>query len=145
MSLSSNARRLVTALAASAALGCENATGPSMAEVAGVYRATTLTTVTNGVSTDQLAAGTTLDITLMANGSTSGQFIVPGANQDGSDFVASMAGTWTLSGTTVAFQQSADTFMPAMPFVVNGDTLVGDEIFGDTRIIVILSRQSAAP
>lgn len=143
MSFSSNARRLVTALAASAALGCENATGPSMAEVAGVYQATTLTTVTNGVSTDQLAAGATLGITLQANGSTSGQFVVPGANEDGSDFVASMAGTWNLSGSTVSFQQSADSFMQAMTFAVRADTLAGDEIFGDTRIIVLLTRQRA--
>jgi hypothetical protein len=133
------ARRLGVLLAA-ATIACESTSGPDREAVAGAYVATTFTTVTNSVSTDQLAAGASLSITLNSDWSTVGQLVVPGANTDGSDFIASMAGSWTLGGTTVAFQQTADTFMREMDFEISGNTLVGDEIFGDTRVIVTLTK-----
>lgn len=121
-------------------MACESTSGPDRESVAGVYLATTFTTVTNAVSTDRLAAGASLSITLNSDWSTTGQLLVPDGNADGSDFIASMAGTWTLGGTTVTFHQAADTFVREMEFEISGNTLVGDEIFGDTRVVVTLTK-----
>jgi hypothetical protein len=52
-----------------------------------------------------------------------------------------MAGTWSLSGSTVTFSQQADTFVRNMSFQVAGNTLVGDDTFNGTRIQVTLTRQ----
>ncbi len=98
------------------------------------------TTTENGQTTDWVARGASLKIELAADGTTSGRLLVPGADEDGGDFDASMAGSWTLKGDTVRFQQDADTFVRDMPFLVKGGRLVGSEDFGDVRIDVTLSR-----
>jgi hypothetical protein len=70
------------------------------------------------------------------NGSTSGSLVAPGGSPS-----ESMAGTWSLSGSTVTFSQQADTFVRNMSFQVAGNTLVGDDTFNGTRIQVTLTRQ----
>ena len=118
-----------------AALACSDSTAPSVETVAGTYTATRLTTTENGTTTNQLAAGASITLTLNANGTTSGQFIVPG------ELNADLAGTWTLNGTTVELTHSADTFLTDTSWQVRGNTLVGDETFGTTRVQVTLSKQ----
>ena len=137
-------RRVATIALAAAALACQDSTGPDKDAVAGSYTATTFTTVTSGTTTNQLAAGATLSITLRVDGTTTGQLFIPASTSGGAAVNEAMNGTWTLSGTTVDFAQSADTFVRDMPFVVEGGALVGDQIFGDTRIVVILTKQPAA-
>src|SRR5688572_23165328 len=108
--------------------------------VAGFYTATTLRGTTGGQVTDVLADGGSLNIALNNNGSTTGQVFVPEGSEDGSDLVANLAGTWSLSGNTVTFQQAADTFLPDMNFTADGTTLVADQMFGGTRIEVRLTK-----
>jgi len=127
---------------AAGAIACDATTEPSMSEVAGAYTATSFT-LTEGSATpvNELSAGATADIVLAPNGTTTGELFIPGGNDDGSDFTASLAGSWTLSDNTVHFSQTADTFIRDMAFTVDGNTLVGDETFGTNRIRLTLTRQ----
>ena len=117
----------------------------SMQKLAGSYEGfkygeKRFTITENGETTDLIALGASFKIALAADGTTPGRLLIPGAGADGGDFDASMAGSWTLTGDTVRFQQEADTFVRDMPFVVKGGRLVGSAEFGDVRIDVTLSR-----
>jgi hypothetical protein len=126
---------LLLALVAVAACG-DDSTGPSRADVAGDYRATTLTADIGGQTVDVLAAGVTLDLTLRSDGTTTGRFFVPAAlNEDGEgDLDADLSGTWTLNGNTVTFQQSADTFVRDASFTFRNDRLEFDD--GEIRVVL---------
>jgi hypothetical protein len=109
-------------------------------DVAGDYVATRLVTTTAGVSTDQLAAGAAITLTLRTNGTTSGTIFAPGGGEDGGDFEADLEGTWTLRGDTVQLAHEADTFLRDMPLIASGKELRGDETFGDTRVELALRK-----
>ena len=117
-------------------VACDDSTDPDRDDVVGTYTATTFTTTTGGVTTDELDEGASLDIVLSANGNTTGSLVAPGGSP-----TLSMAGSWSLSGNTVTFSQPADSFVRNMSFQVSGNTLMGDETFSGTRIQVILTRQ----
>jgi hypothetical protein len=77
----------------------------------GTYTATLFRiTPDGGTITDVLAAGGSLHITFDRTGATSGTLIIP-AGITGAAVNASMAGTATITGLTVTFSQSADTFV----------------------------------
>ena len=128
-------------LAAIALAGaCGNGTEPTVTGVAGLYDATIFTTTTAGAATNQLARGAELTLVLGAQGTVTGNLHIPADGVNGT-VDESMAGTWTLSGSTVRFMQSADTFVRDMEFTYADGTLVGDETFGGTRIQITLSRE----
>jgi hypothetical protein len=133
------ARTLTASVFLAAALACDDPTGPSVEAVAGTYTATQLTTTEGGTITNQLAAGASITLTLNANGTTSGRFIVPGAPEE------DLTGTWTLRGSIVNLSHSADTFLRDTAFQVRGNTLVGDETFASwtatVRVRVTLTKQ----
>jgi hypothetical protein len=108
--------------------------------VAGTYTATTFTTTSGTVTTDQLAAGASFTITLAPDRTTTGRLFVPGADEGGGDLDADMAGTWTLSGSTVEFAQTADTFVRDMPFIATRDRLQGEATFSGTTVRVTLTK-----
>jgi len=111
--------------------------------IIGAYVATTFT-LTQGsqAPTDVLAAGGSLNITLGGDGSTTGQLSIPASLNGGSALIASMAGTFSLSGTTVTFDQAADTFVRDIDFTVSGRTLQGAAVFPNAvAISVTLTRQ----
>ena len=122
------------------AAACGDSFSPTMDTVAGTYTATTLTTTDNGSTTDQLAAGSSLTLSLTTGGAASGQLVVAGAGDGGADRVESMAGTWLLTGDKVTLDQSADTFVRDMTFTATADELRGDATFGGTRVQVTLRR-----
>lgn len=126
--------------AASILLGCSDSFTPSIGNVAGSYTSTTFLTTDSTGTTDQLAAGTTFTISLAANGTTTGRLFVPGAGAGGGDLDADMAGTWTLTGTTVQFAQTADTFVRDMPFRAESNRLRGEAVFGATTVRVVLTK-----
>lgn len=137
--------RLVAILCAAAITGCggsDNPTQPSL-QIAGNYAATEWVTTDGSGQTNQILAGSTLNITLAANGTTSGSLHMP-ASVVGQELDRDMAGTWTQAGTTVTFAQGADTFVRDMTFsvVANGATwaLVGDQVFSGTRVQLTLTR-----
>ena len=133
---------LAAALLTGGVLACgDDSTAPTSG-VAGSYAATTMTrTPSGGSAVDVLAAGGSLTIQLKSDGTTTGQLVIPASLNGGQQLTASMAGTWTQTGSTVTFSQSADTFVRDMPFTVAGSTLQGDKTFGSDRVVVVLTRQ----
>ncbi|MGH7461254.1 MAG: hypothetical protein ACREMA_09530 [Longimicrobiales bacterium] len=134
--------RKIMALAALALLACDSDDPftPSVDNVSGSYTATTFTTTIAGVTTDQLAAGASVTLTLAAVGTTSGRLFVPDADEDGGDFDADLTGTWTLTGTTVSFAHSADTFIRDINFVAADRQLTAEGSFGGDAVRLVLSR-----
>lgn len=134
------ARILLGSLVAST-LACGGETfSPTTANIAGAYAATAFTTTTAGVTTNQLAAGAALTLTLAASGGVTGQLFVPGGAEGGGNLSEDLVGTWTLTGSTVQFAQSADTFVRDMPFIATENRLTGDATFSGTTIHVELTK-----
>jgi hypothetical protein len=127
-------------LPAVAVLSCSDSLAPDT--VAGNYTLHSLAVTTDtGGTVDWKSLGTTWTMSLAPNGTTTGQLFIPGAAEDGGDFTADMAGTWTAVGDTIEFHQTADTFVRDMPFVVRDDSLLtGDHDFGSVRIQVTLMK-----
>lgn len=124
-----------------AACGGEGPTATSRIDVAGSYEATTLTVTKDGTTTDALAEGAFLDITLAEDGATSGTLGIPaGLSDSGDEERYSLVGTWTVNGPTVEFDQEADTFVRDMSFEVVSNRLEGEETFGDETVQAVLTR-----
>jgi hypothetical protein len=134
-------RFLASGLVVALSMACDgDLFSPSVENVAGSYSATSFTTTTGGVTTDQLAGGASFTITLATNGTTSGRLFVPGGDEGGGDLDADLAGTWTLTGTTVEFAQTADTFVRDMPFTASRNRLQGEATFSGTVVRVTLTK-----
>ncbi len=132
-------RYLLVAMSAVAA-ACGEPFVPSVDSIAGSYQATIFTSTTSGVTTNHLTAGGSFTITLAANGTTSGQLFVPGGGAGGGALDESMVGTWELVGTTVQFDQTADTFVRDMIFTASSNRLRGGQAFGSTTVRVTLDK-----
>ncbi len=132
---------LLLALAAVAGCGKDGPTGPSAADLAGTYTLTQLNTTVGGVTTDQVQAGASMTLTLNADGTTGGALFVPAGGENGADLSANLAGTFTVDGQTVEFQQEADTFVRDMTFTFDGDGLSGTATFNDVAIDIVLTRE----
>jgi hypothetical protein len=137
--------RAGAALVAAATLAAcgSDATSPGVS-AAGTYSATRFVTTGGSGQTDQLLAGSTLNITLAGNGTTFGHLHLA-ATGGNPAFDADMAGTWSQDGMTVEISQAADTFVRDMPFTLtaNGPAswdLVGDKTFSGTQIQITLSQ-----
>ena len=137
----------LSAVAALMTVACEQPgepVVPTMAAVAGEYDANesfgalSFTTTAEGETINWLEAGASFSLTLNADGTVSGRLFIPGGDENGADMDADMAGTWTLLGNTVTFEQDADTFVRDMPFTYIDGVLEGDHIFDDVRVRVVL-------
>ena len=106
-------------IAAIVACGSDS-TSPSA--VVGSYTATQFTTSGTSGQTNQILAGSTLNLTLASGGGVTGHLHIAASGAD-PVFDADMAGTWAQSGNTITFAQSADTFVRNMTFalVANGN------------------------
>ena len=124
-------------IAAIVACGSDS-TSPSA--VVGSYTATQFTTSGTSGQTNQLLAGSTLNLTLASGGGVTGHLHIAASGAD-PVFDADMTGTWTRTGNSVDFSQSADTFVKDITFSIeaNGD-LVGAGTFAGTAIALTLSR-----
>ena len=100
-----------------------------------------LTTTVGGATTDWLEDGAFVQLSLAANGTTTGRLFVPGAEEGGSDMDVDLTGTWTLHGETVRLKHSADTFLRDMPLTTQGSRLIGDQSFGERRIRLVLQKR----
>lgn len=125
-------------------LACGGSNEPSSSAYAGSYAATSWTTTGNSGHQDQLLAGSTLQITLSPNGTTTGHLHVA-ASSSNPVLDADMAGTWTINGNAVDIAQAADTFVKDMLFTVGSDihgvmTLTGHQAFSGTDIQITLTR-----
>jgi len=109
--------------------------------VAGHYVAATFTTTQAGVTTNQLARGSLIDLTLVGDGGTTGRLFVPAPKPGTAGVDASLAGTWTLAADTVTLTHAAVTFLRDMPLRAAGTRLEGDKTFSGVQIVVVLQKQ----
>ncbi len=123
---------LALSLALAACGGDDDGFSPSMSNVSGTYHATTFT----AGPTNLLALGATVDVTLASNGTTTGHLTVPG-NVD-----EDLAGTWTLSGNTVTFSQTAGTLIQDATFTAEENRLTGNGTFNGLALLVVLTKNS---
>lgn len=139
-------RAVIRAVRASAlalvlgACGGEGSFSPTVETVSGSYTARTLTLTSAVGTTDLLALGSTVAITLAADGTTSGRLFVPGGAEDGSDLDVDLAGTWTLVGTTVTFNQTADSFIRDVEFTAVPNQLNAEGTFSGAIIRLVLRK-----
>jgi len=121
------------------AAGC-GGTEPSTNPLVGTYSATVFQFTRSGQSaTDLLAAGGSMTISINSSNTTSGSLNIPASVTGGAPFVASMAGTAVLSGSTVQFQQAADTFIRDLDWTFLGGslTVTNQLVAGDTYTITL--------
>jgi hypothetical protein len=135
--------RAIIALTLALALGScggEDSFSPTVETVAGSYTASSLTLSSSVGTTDLLALGSTVAITLATNGTTTGRLFVPGGADDGSDLDVDLAGTWTLSGSIVTFNQTGDSFIPEVEFTAGPNQLNGEGMFSGAIIRLVLAK-----
>ena len=117
---------------------CENTLDP-IESAAGIYTATSFFTTANGQTTNHLANGSTISLTLHPQRTTSGHLFVEAAGGLPA-FDADLTGTWTQSASAVDLEHPADTFLRDMVLNFDGISLGGDMTVGGTRIQIILTR-----
>lgn len=136
-------RRLI-ALGAVSLLACggdDGPVGPTVAEVAGTYTATTFTGTQGGTTTDLLAAGASVTATLAPDGTSTGRLFVPATVSGGLGTVdEDLGGTWQLNGTTVRFNQAADTFLRDLVLAVGVNRLQGEDVFAGVTLRITLTK-----
>lgn len=123
---------------------CSESTSAS--SVAGSYSAIIFMTTGSSGQTNHLVAGSTFDITLDADGTTSGHLHIAASGGEPA-LDASMAGTWRQTGDVIDFTQAADTFVRDMAFRIertgpNQLYLVGNQVFSGEQINVTLARDN---
>jgi hypothetical protein len=140
-------RAFLALSASSLLLACDDAVAPTMEGLAGEYRATSATIAVSTPgreddhSTDMLAAGLTISLTLSAGGVVTGTMFIPAQfNISGTDETHDMAGTYTLAGSVVRLHQMATTFISDLPFTVAGTVLRGTRVDAYETLSVRLSR-----
>jgi hypothetical protein len=131
----------LTLTIALAACGDDNFS-PTVENVAGLYTASTFTYETSTGTTDLLAAGAVVSIDLADDGTTTGEIFLEGGGEGGSDLDEDLTGTWTLAGSTVTFDQTADTFIRDLDFTADEDLLEGEDTFDDVTIRLVLTKTS---
>jgi len=142
-----NTRALLLIALPAIVFACGGSDEPSTNPIAGTYAATFFQTTGSSGQRNELMAGSTLTITLAANGTTTGHLHVA-ASGSNSVLDADMAGTWTANDNhVVTFTQSADTFVRNMDFAWSTDiqglsTLTGSKAFSGTLVQITLTRAS---
>ena len=119
---------------------CGDDFSPTVENVAGSYAASTFTQRTDAGTTDLLALGAVVSIELAEDGTTTGEIFIEGAGEGGGDLDEDLAGTWTLTGSTVIFDQDADTFIRDVEFTADEDRLTGEDTFDDVTIRLVLTK-----
>jgi hypothetical protein len=118
----------------------DDAFSPTVENVSGSYTAQTFTATTVAGTIDLLALGAEVSVTLEEDGDTTGELFVPGGGEGGEDLEADLVGTWTLSGSTVTFNQEADTFLRDVEFTAGEDALTAEGEFSGQTLQVVLTK-----
>lgn len=127
------------ALALLLAVGCggsDDPVSPALGSVAGHYVATSLTTNTLGVTTNELATGSEVSLTLREDGSATGNIYIASFEHR-----ETFEGTWKLERGVVELDSPSDGLLRDVDLAVRGNTLVGDRWLGVTRIQLTLTKQ----
>jgi hypothetical protein len=131
-------------LAAVTLAGCggdDNPFSPTVANVAGTYNATLFTATSTELGpVNLLSLGATVHVVLNPDGTTTGHIFVPDLGQEDGELDADLTGTWTLSGSTVTFSQTADTFIRDVEFTAAQNSLESEGTFEDTTLHLALAK-----
>jgi hypothetical protein len=134
-------RRVVTVSAALLG-GCGDSTGSEpLGDIAGSYISTTfIVTPAGGFAEDVLAAGGLLTIGLQPNGTITGTLDIPaGVAGQGEPIHEDLFGTATRAGNTLVMEQSADTFVRDVTWLIGPSTLEGRYVGADGTVEVTLT------
>jgi hypothetical protein len=94
----------------------------------------------NGLTADLLLLGASLTVVLNQDGTTSGRLVAPGMGENGADVDEDLAGTWTLQGSTVRFDQPGDTFVRDVPFTAEPNRLRAEGTFDGVIVRAVLTK-----
>jgi hypothetical protein len=131
---------LCLALALTACGDDDDGFSPTVDDVAGSYTASAFTLTSGSGELDLLALGATVTATLDADGTTSGRLQVPGGVGGAPAVDEDLAGTWSLSGTTVTFSPSASSLLSDVDFAVAPNTLTGEGIYQGATLLLVLTK-----
>lgn len=125
-----------------AGCGDDDPTAPTANSVAGSYMATTFAVHQGtGPAVDLISRGASIEVTLTAAGSVSGQMVIPETPEFGPGFTTDIGGTFAITGSTLRFTQTADTFMRDFIWMIEGQSLTASgDAGGGTSAEVTLSR-----
>jgi len=121
--------------------GCGDSTDSEpFGDIAGAYVSTSfIVTPTGGSAEDVLAAGGILTIFLEPNGAVTGTLDVPaGVAGVGEPIHEDMFGTATRAGNTLVLEQTADTFVRDVTWLIGSGELTGRFVGADATIEVTL-------
>lgn len=121
--------------------GGDDSFSPTVENVAGSYQASTLTGTQSGITVNLLSLGATVAIVLNEDGTTTGRVFAPGLDEGGQDLDVDLAGTWTLQGETVTFNQTGDSFIRDVPFAVGRNRLQGEGTFNTVTVRLTLTKE----
>ena len=135
------ARSLLALAVGAMACDGDDSFSPTVETVAGSYSATTFTLTSVGGSINLLAGGATLTLNLATDGTTTGRLFLPDGELDGSDLDEDLAGTWSLTDSTVTFDQTAATFIPEIDFIASSNRLTGEGSFSGGTLRLVLTKE----
>ena len=124
--------------------GCGDSTDSEpFGEIAGSYISTSfIVTPTGGSAEDVLAAGGLLTIGLEPNGTVTGTLDVPGGVAGVAEPIhEDMFGTASRAGNTLVLEQSADTFVRDVTWLIGPGSLTGRYVGSDGTVEVTLTLQ----
>jgi hypothetical protein len=113
-------------------IACGSSTVAPTNSVVGSYVPTIWVTTGGTGQTSELQVGSTLTLTLHANGLTSGNLHLA-ATASRPVFDADMSGSWTQNGSTISISQSIDTFVQHTSFEMSPDPISGWDLAGTTN------------
>jgi hypothetical protein len=121
-------------------VGCGEGFTASIDTVSGPYTAAAFTLTQANQTTDLLAGGASIELTLLSQGTTEVRLFVPGGAEEGGDLDLSLEGTWTLQGARVTLQHEADTFLRDLVLTASDSRLEGEFAQGDDVVHVRLEK-----
>jgi hypothetical protein len=133
---------LCLALALAACGDDDDGFNPTVDDVAGSYTASAFTLNSGNGELDLLAIGSSVTTTLNADGTTGGHLQVPGGVGGQPAIDEDLAGTWSLSGTTVTFSPTASSLLTDVDFAVGPNTLTGEGIYMGSVLLLVLTKDT---
>jgi hypothetical protein len=130
-------------LTAAALSHCKVADTTAPRTIAGTYQATVFHVTPTGQNVlDFVAGGATLTMTITSSDTTTGALHVPASLNSGTAFDRDMAGTVTVTGSSVRFNQQADSFVRDLNWAWNGTTIgVTSQSVGGVSFTITLTKQ----
>jgi len=122
-----------------ASCGDDNGFSPTVTNVSGSYSASSFTVTSSSGVVDLLASGAAVQVTLTADGVTTGRLLLPGDDTN-ADYDEDLTGIWTLTGAKVMLSPRGASLLRFAEFTAAPDRLTGERILsGQTLRLVLIS------